>query len=78
MSGRTHSEMMFGGVDGDTEVNGCAVDDQFTDIVYVPASMVVSLHPPPLLLPLPSVECPDIEVGGDEPLIIPCDPVVVA
>jgi len=67
----------FGGVDGDTEINGCAVDDQFIDIVWMAAGLNASLFPLPLILPLPEEECADIAVPCDQPLVVAADTAMV-
>lgn len=76
-SDRTHNELVFGGLDGDTEINGCAYNDQFTDIVWIAASQDHGAFPPFYLsLGSDDIVCDDIVVPGEEEVEVACEPEV--
>lgn len=64
---------MYGGVDGDTEVNGFEMNGQFTDVVWMPATLQAGAVPPFAVMPLVGVPCYDVTVTSEQDVMITTD-----
>lgn len=62
--------LKFGGVDGDTEINGCEMNGQFTDIIWLAYGLEAGQVPPFAVFPLVGLPCDDYDVPQEPEAVV--------